>query len=111
MHITRFWKIAFISTSAKLENGDLFEKLIHIGFFQVSKLSVLNREKIVYILYKSLQDFLAARFIVLELTVKKNGTVTCLSGMDTFEKLRKMAEVLKLVLSCHQKLSGLFFII
>ena len=82
---------------SKFPKGDLFEKLIHVGFFQVSKLSALNREKIVYFLHKSVQEFLAARFIVQELKVKKNEPVTCLAGMDTFEKLIMMAEVLKFV--------------
>ena len=82
---------------SKFPKGDLFEKLIHVGFFQVSKLSALNREKIVYFLHKSVQEFLAAWFIVQEVKVKKNETVTCLSGMDTFEKSRKMDEVLKFV--------------
>ena len=70
----------------KFPHGDLFERLIHVGFFQVSKLSAWNREKIVYFLHKSVQEFLAAWFIVQELKVKKNETVTFLSGMDTFEK-------------------------
>ena len=82
---------------SKFPKGDLFEKLIHVGFFQVSKLSTLNREKIVYFLHKSVQEFLAAWFIVQEVKVKKNETVTCLSGMDTFEKSKKMDEVLKFV--------------
>ena len=82
---------------SKFPKGDLFEKLIHVGFFQVSKLSALNREKIVYFLHKSVQEFLAAWFIVQEVKVKKNETVTCLSGMDTFEKSKKMDEVLKFV--------------
>ena len=82
---------------SKFPKGDLFEKLIHVGFFQVSKLSALNREKIVYFLHKSVQEFLAAWFIVQEVKVKKNETVTCLSGMDTFDKSKKMDEVLKFV--------------
>ena len=93
----------------KFPHGDLFEKLIHVGFFQVSKLSALNREKIVYFLHKSVQEFLAAWFIVQELKVKKNETVTCLSGMDTFEKSKKMGEVLKFVCELSSDAVGIVF--
>ena len=93
----------------KFPLGDLFEKLIHVGFFQVSKLSAWNREKIVYFLHKSVQEFLAAWFIVQEVKVKKNETVTCLSGMDTFEKSRKMAEVLKFVCELSSEAAGIVF--
>ena len=93
----------------KFPHGDLFEKLMHVGFFQVSKLSALNREKIVYFLHKSVQEFLAAWFIVQEVKVKKNETVTCLSGMDTFEKSRKMAEVLKFVCELSSEAAGIVF--
>ena len=94
---------------SKFPPGDLFEKLIHVGFFQVSKLSALNREKIVYFLHKSVQEFLAAWFIVQEVKVKKNETVTCLSRMDTFEKSRKMAEVLKFVCELSSEAAGIVF--
>ena len=94
---------------SKFPPGDLFEKLIHVGFFQVSKLSALNREKIVYFLHKSVQEFLAAWFIVQEVKVKKNETVTCLSGMDTFEKSKKMDEVLKFVCELSSDAAGIVF--
>ena len=94
---------------SKFPKGDLFEKLIHVGFFQVSKLSALNREKIVYFLHKSVQEFLAARFIVQEVKVKKNETVTCLSRMDTFEKSMKMVEVLKFVCELSSDAAGFVF--
>ena len=94
---------------SKFPKGDLFEKLIHVGFFQVSKVSALNREKIVYFLHKSVQEFLAAWFIVQEVKVKKNETVTCLSGMDTFEKSKKMDEVLKFVCELSSDAVGIVF--
>ena len=93
----------------KFPHGDLFEKLINVGFFQVSKLSTLNREKIVYFLHKSVQEFLAAWFIVQELKVMKNETVTCLSAMDTLEKSRKMDEVLKFVCELSSDAAGIVF--
>ena len=94
---------------SKFPKGDLFEKLIHVGFFQVSKLSALNREKIVYFLHKSVQEFLAAWFIVQEVKVKKNETVTCLSRVDTFKKSMKMAEVLKFVCELSSDAVGIVF--
>ena len=94
---------------SKFPRGDLLEKLIHVGFFQVSKLSAFNREKIVYFLRKSVQEFLAAWFINQELKVKKNETVTCLSRMDSFEKSRKIAEALKFVCELSPDAVGIVF--
>ncbi|KAL9979039.1 hypothetical protein ACROYT_G016631 [Oculina patagonica] len=82
---------------SKLPDGDVFKKFIDVGFFQLSKVSSLNPEKIVYFLHKSVQEFLAAWFIVQELMIKKNETVTCLSKVDSLEKIEKMVEVLKFV--------------
>ncbi|KAL9979043.1 hypothetical protein ACROYT_G016635 [Oculina patagonica] len=82
---------------SKLPDGGVFKKFIDVGFFQVSKVSSLNPEKIVYFLHKSVQEFLAAWFIVQELMIKKNETVTCLSKIDSLEKIEKMDEVLKFV--------------
>ena len=94
---------------SKFPHGDLFKELIHVGFFQVSKLSAWSREKIVSFLHKSFQEFLAAWFIVQEVKVKKNETVTCLSGMDTFEESRKMAEVLKFVCELSPEAADIAF--
>ncbi|KAL9979035.1 hypothetical protein ACROYT_G016627 [Oculina patagonica] len=82
---------------SKLPDGDVFKKFIDVGFFQVSKVSSLNPEKIVYFLHKSVQEFVAAWFIVQELMSKKNQTVTGLSKVDSLKKIEKMVEVLKFV--------------
>ena len=82
---------------SKLPDGDVFKKFIDVGFFQMSKLSSLRPEKIVFFLHKSVEEFLAAWFIVQELMIKKNETVTCLSKIDSLKKLKKMVEVLKFV--------------
>ncbi|XP_078366412.1 NLR family CARD domain-containing protein 4-like isoform X3 [Oculina patagonica] len=82
---------------SKLPEGDVFKTFIDVGFFQLSKVSSLNPEKIVYFLHKSVQEFLAAWFIVQQLIIKKNETGTCLSKVDSFEKIEKMVEVLKFV--------------
>ncbi|KAL9978896.1 hypothetical protein ACROYT_G016480 [Oculina patagonica] len=82
---------------SKLPVGDVFKKFIDVGFFQVSKVSSLNPEKIVYFLHKSVQEFLAAWFIVKELMNRNNESDTCLSKVDSLEKMKRMIEVLKFV--------------
>ena len=94
---------------SKFSGGYLFKKFIDVGFFQVSKLYRLQPGKIVYFLHKSVQEFLAAWFIVQELTVKKNETVSCLSGIDTFEKVKKMIEVLKFVCELSSEAASAVF--
>ena len=80
---------------SKLPDDDVFKKFIDTGFLQTSKLSSSIPEKIVYFLHKSVQEFVAAKFIVQELTSKNNESITCLSKVDSFEKIEKMLEVLK----------------
>ena len=80
---------------SKLPDDDVFKKFIDTGFLQTSKLSSSTPEKIVYFLHKSVQEFVAAKFVVQELTNKKNESVTCLSKVDSFEKVKEMFEVLK----------------
>ena len=76
----------------------LVKKFLSVGFFQVSKLSSLSRpDEIVHFLHKSVQEFLSAWFIVKELTKTKTASFTCLSNVDSFEKVKKMHEALKFV--------------
>ena len=76
----------------------LIEKFIGAGFFQISNLSSSRRrEQGVFFLHKTIQEFLSAWFIVQELTSAKEGEITCLSQVDSFEKVQKMVEVLKFV--------------
>ena len=82
---------------SKLPDGDVFKKFIDVGVLQISNLSSLSPEKIVYFLHKSVQEFLAAWCIVQELMIRKNETATCLSKVDSLEKIKKMVEVLKFV--------------
>ena len=88
---------------------DVCEKLVKVGFFQVSYLFSRTPTQIVHFLHKSVQEFLAAWFIVQELTVKKNETVTCLSGIDTFAKVRKMVEVVKFVCELSSEAASAVF--
>lgn len=76
----------------------LVKKFLSVGFFQVSKLSSSSRPgEIVHFLHKSVQEFLSAWFIVKEVTKTKTASLTCLSNVDSFEKVEKMHEVLKFV--------------
>ena len=76
----------------------LVKKFLSVGFFQVSKLSSSSRPgEIVHFLHKSVQEFLSAWFIVKEVTKTKTASLTCLSNVDSFEKVKKMYEVLKFV--------------
>ena len=76
----------------------LVKKFLSVGFFQVSKLSSSSRpEEIVHFLHKSVQEFVSAWFIVKEVTKTKTASFTCLSNVDSFEKVKKMHEVLKFV--------------
>ena len=76
----------------------LVKKFLSVGFFQVSKLSSSSRpDEIVHFLHKSVQEFLSAWFVVREVTKTKTASLTCLSHLDSFEKVEKMREVLKFV--------------
>ena len=76
----------------------LVKKFLSVGFFQVSKLSSSSRpDEVVHFLHKSVQEFLSAWFLVREVTKTKTASLTCLSKVDSFEKVKKMHEVLKFV--------------
>ena len=76
----------------------LVKKFLSVGFFQVSKLSSSSRpDEIVHFLHKSVQEFLSAWFVVREVTKTKTASLTCLSHVDSFEKVQKMHKVLKFV--------------
>ena len=72
--------------------GNLMNKLIEAGLFQVSNLSSLNPEKGMFFIHKSVQEFLAAWYLKHEL---KDENSTSLSKIDSVEKIFSMNEVLK----------------
>ena len=72
--------------------GNLMNKLIAAGLFQVSNLSSLNPDKGVFFIHKSVQEFLAAWYLKHEL---KDENSTSLSKIDSVVKIFKMSEVLK----------------
>ena len=73
----------------------LIKKLIEAGLFQILNLKSLNREKGLFFIHKSILEYLAA-FYLKEVLSKEEST-SCLSEIDSFEKIFKIIEVLKFV--------------
>ena len=79
---------------SKLPDSILSEKFINVGLFHVlNAVTFLKREQHVHFIHKSVQEYLAAFYFKEELL--KEST-TCLSQVDSFEKIVKMIEVVKL---------------
>ena len=74
-----------------------FEKLSEVGLFQIVNLTSLNPEKGAYFIHKSVQEFLAAWHIKEEVLSIKGESTPSLSKVESFEKIKKMNEVLKFV--------------
>ena len=73
----------------------LIERLIEVGLFQVLNMASLNREKGVYFIHKSVQEYLAGNFLKEELTSRKAESTNSLLKLDSVEKISMVAEVLK----------------
>ena len=73
------------------------DKFIDFGFLQTSNLSNSPRpEKLAFFLHKSVQEFLAASFLVRGLKNAKEF-FNCLSKVDSFERFTELSEVFKFV--------------
>ena len=73
------------------------KKFIDFGFLQTSNLSDSpHREKLAFFLHKSVQEFLAASFLVRDLKNAKES-FNCLSKVDSFKRFRELFEVFKFV--------------
>ena len=73
------------------------DKFIDFGFLQTSNLSNSPRpEKLAFFLHKSVQEFLAASFLVRDLKNAKES-FNCLSKVDSFKRFTKLFEVFKFV--------------
>jgi len=77
----------------KLPDGILATELIEVGLFQVLNVPSVDPEKAGYFLHKSVQEFLAAFYLKEELL--KETSTSCLSQVDSIEKIVKMIEVLR----------------
>ena len=71
------------------------EKLIEVGLFQILNVSGLNPEQGVYFIHKSVQEFLAAKYLAEELLSMNGDNTTILSKVNSFQKCVEMLEVLK----------------
>ena len=78
------------------QNIQLFlQKFIDFGFLQTSNLSDSpHPEKLAFFLHKSVQEFLAASFLVRDLKNAKES-FNCLSKVDSFERFMELSEVFK----------------
>ena len=73
------------------------EKFIDFGFLQTSNLSDSpHPEKLAFFLHKSVQEFLAASFLVRDLRNAKES-FNSLSKVDSFKRFRELFEVFKFV--------------
>ena len=79
----------------QLPSYSLIERLIEVGLFQVLNVTSLNPEKGVYFIHKSVQEYLAGKFLKEELTSKKAESTNSLLKLDSVKKIEKMCEVLK----------------
>ena len=73
----------------------LIERLIEVGLFQVLNMASLNREKGVYFIHKSVQEYLAGNFLKEELASRKAESANSLLKLDSVKKISELREVLE----------------
>ena len=78
------------------QSNSLSEVMIKAGLFQISKLSSAVPDESIFFLHKSIQEFLAAWFIMHETDIKK-GKTDCVSSIDSLDKILKLEEILKFI--------------
>ena len=74
--------------------NEILMTLVEAGLFQILQISSLDPKKGVYFLHKSIQEFLAGFHLKEELLSRKDESITCLSNVDSVEKIVENAEVL-----------------
>ena len=85
------------------QSNSLSETMIRAGLFQISKLSSAAPDESLFFLHKSIQEFLAAWFIMHETDFKK-GKTDCVSSIDSLDKVWKVEEILKFM--CEWSVDG-----
>jgi len=80
-----------------LPNEILSSRLIRVGVIQVVKLFGAKPKKVVAFLHKSIQEFLAAWFIIHKLIPSAKDSLSCMTAIDSVDKAVAMIEVLKFV--------------
>ena len=81
----------------------LIERLIEVGLFQVLNMASLKREKGVYFVHKSVQEYLAGNFLKEELTSRRTDSTNSLLKLDSVEKIEEMFEVLKFAVELSEE--------
>ena len=81
----------------------LIERLIEVGLFQVLNMASLKREKGVYFIHKSVQEYLAGNFLKEELTSRRTDSTKSLLKLDSVQKIREMFEVLKFAVQLSEE--------
>lgn len=79
---------------AILQSSRFTDNMIRSGLFQFSKLSSADPNKSLFFLHKSIQEFLAAWFIMNKAGLME-GKVDCFARIDSFQKALHLQEILK----------------
>ena len=95
---TLYFPLNQIHTNSKT----LSEAMIHSGLFQISKLSSASPNETVFFLHKSIQEFLAAWFIMHEAGLKE-GKANCLSSIDSLSKVSEVKKILLFMLQWSEE--------
>ena len=77
-----------------LQRSHFTDKMIRSGLFRFSKRTSGEPNESLFFLHKSIQEFLAAWYIMNEAGLKE-GKVDCFSSIDTFKKAVHLQEILK----------------
>ncbi|XP_078374557.1 NLR family CARD domain-containing protein 4-like [Oculina patagonica] len=88
-----------VSTQSSVLTG----KMIRSGLVQFSKLSSADPNKSIFFLHKSVQEFLAAWYIMNEAGLKEEK-VDCFARVDSFDKVSQLKEILKFM--CEWSVEG-----
>ena len=80
-----------------LPNEFLSSRLIRVGVIQIVKLFSAKPKKVVAFLHKSIQEFLAAWFVIHKLIPSAKDSLSCIPAIDSTDKAVAMVEVLKFV--------------
>ena len=80
-----------------LPNEFSSSRLIRVGVIQVVELFSSKPKKVVAFLHKSIQEFLAAWFIIHKLIPSTKDWLSCMHAIDSTDKAVTMVEVLKFV--------------
>ena len=114
MEITAIGKIAFEALLKSSVFVDLKElnsqmgtftaKMIRSGLFQFSRLSSTDPNKTILFLHKSIQEFLAAWYLMNDARSEERQLAAALRRIDSFGKALKLKEILKFM--CEWSVEG-----